>query len=252
MTEIDKLLEIMKKIREKCPWDAKQTHKSLKRYLVEETYETLDSIDANDVIHLKSELGDLLLQIVFHSQIASENNTFSFRDVVNTISEKMIERHPHVFQNNAAISAEEVQNNWEKIKHKSENRSSLLGTIPVHLPALLKAQRLQEKASSVGFDWTKAEDVIMKLEEEIEEFKQAINHKNMSESQNELGDILFTLVNIARFIDITAEEALQKTNNKFISRFNHIENHYSNNPDKISQASIDELDAIWEKAKESE
>jgi tetrapyrrole methylase family protein / MazG family protein len=250
MNEIQELLEIMEAIRGKCPWDAKQTHDSLKRYMVEEAYEVLDAIDQKDADHLKKELGDLLLQIVFHSKIASEKDEFEFKDVVKTISDKMIERHPHVFLSDKKVSAEEVMDNWEKNKHKNENRTSILSGIPNHLPALLKAQRMQDKAASVGFDWQKAEQVVEKLEEEIAEFKRAVKSKDERRIENEFGDIMFTIVNLSRFSNIIAEEALQKVNEKFRKRFNFIEQKLGNDPQKISETSMEQLDALWEKAKD--
>ncbi len=252
MKEMERLLGIMKEIRTKCPWDAKQTHDSLKRYLLEEAYETIEMIDQKNMSSLKSELGDILLQIVFHSEIASENNSFEFKDVANAISDKMIERHPHVFQENGTVSAEEVQKNWEKNKRKNENRDSILSGIPIHLPALLKAQRLQDKASSVGFDWDKTGQVIEKLEEEIAEFKQAIKENNELNIEKEFGDILFTLVNISRFTNVISEDALHKTNMKFIKRFSYIEKQFNNNPEKMAAASMRDLDILWEKSKDFE
>ncbi|MCB0282834.1 MAG: nucleoside triphosphate pyrophosphohydrolase [Calditrichae bacterium] len=252
MREIDKLLNIMTELRSKCPWDAKQTHESLKRYLLEESYETLEAIDNQDQEHLKNELGDLLLQIVFHSQIASEKNHFQFKDVVDFISQKMIDRHPHVFGENENISAEEVQNNWEKNKHKNENRRSLLSGIPRHVPALLKAQRMQEKASTIGFDWNSSLQVLEKLEEEINELKEAIIADNEAQKFEEMGDLLFTIVNLSRFLNIVAEEALVKSTDKFRRRFEFIEKHYNNDVEELSAASMKELDALWEKAKEKE
>ncbi len=250
MQEINRLLNIMKEIRQKCPWDAKQNHDSLKRYLLEEAYETIEVIDHKDMDGLKNELGDILLQIVFHSEIASEKDAFNFNDVAKTISDKMVERHPHVFQTNGKISAEEVQENWEKNKHKKENRNSILSGVPIHLPALLKAQRLQDKASSVGFDWDQIEDVISKLEEEVLEFKQAVKEKDKSNIEKEFGDILFTLVNISRFTNVISEDALQKANTKFIKRFNFIEKYFKNDPEKISAATTTELDTLWEESKD--
>ena len=252
MSEIKELLKIMEAIREKCPWDAKQTHESLKRYMVEEAYEALDAIDQKDADHLKKELGDLLLQIVFHSQIASEKNEFEFKDVVKTISEKMVERHPHVFLNDKKVSAKHVMDNWEKNKHKNEKRSSILSGIPNHLPALLKAQRMQDKAASVGFDWQRAEQVVEKLEEEVAEFKKALKNNDSKQIENEFGDILFTIVNLSRFSNLIAEEALQKVNEKFRKRFNFIEQKLENDPQKISEAGIENLDALWEQAKEND
>ena len=250
MKEMERLLSIMKEIRQKCPWDAKQTHDSLKRYLLEEAYETIEVIDQKNMDSLKSELGDILLQLVFHSEIAAENNSFTFKDVVNAISDKMVERHPHVFQENGTITADEVQKNWEKNKHKSEKRDSILSGVPIHLPALLKAQRLQDKASTVGFDWDKTIDVIDKLEEELSEFKQAIKENNNSNIEKEFGDILFTLVNISRFTNVISEDALHKANTKFIKRFNYLEKQFHNNPEKMSAASMNELDELWEKSKD--
>jgi len=250
MSEIQELLKIMEAIREKCPWDAKQTHDSLKRYMVEEAYEALDAIDQKDAEHLKKELGDLLLQIVFHSQIASEKKEFEFKDVVKAISEKMVERHPHVFLSDKKVSAEHVMDNWEKNKHKSEKRTSILSGIPNHLPALLRAQRMQDKAASVGFDWQRAEQVVEKLEEEIGEFKKAVKSNNNKQIENEFGDILFTIVNLSRFSNLIAEEALQKVNEKFRKRFNYIEQKLGNDPQKISESSMENLDALWEQAKD--
>lgn len=242
----------MNEIRQKCPWDNKQTHESLKRYMVEEAYETMEAIDHNNPQELKKELGDLLLQIIFHCQIASEKDQFNFYDVTKAIADKMYERHPHVFQNDKKISAEQVQKNWEKNKHTIEKRNSILSGIPKFLPALLKAQRLQDKASSVGFDWDKSAEVISKIEEELAELKIAIENQKQDEIENEFGDLLFSLVNISRFLNITSESALQKTNEKFINRFKYIENYFGNNPEKISNSSLDELELLWQKAKETD
>ncbi len=252
MKEMERLLSIMAEIRQKCPWDAKQTHESLKRYLLEEAYETIEVIDENDMDSLKGELGDILLQIVFHSEIASEKNIFAFKDVVNAISDKMVERHPHVFKEKGAVSADQVQENWERNKHKKEKRDSILSGVPKHLPALLKAQRLQDKASTIGFDWDSVGDVIEKLEEEIAEFKQAIKENDENQIENEFGDILFTLVNLSRFTKVISEDALHKANRKFIKRFNFMENYFNNDPEKMSTASLQELDLLWEKSKDFE
>jgi len=250
MIEMDHFLTIMKRLRKECPWDAAQTHVSLKRYLLEETYETLDAIDLNNMNELKSELGDLLLQVVFHSEIASENKDFSIADVINAISEKMVERHPHVFDKKSGKSADEVINNWEKNKTKSEKRESIFSSLPNHLPALLKAQKLQEKVSNYGFDWKKTEDVVEKLQEEIGEFKIAISQKDLNKIENEFGDVLFTLTNISRFIDINAEESLHKTNKKFQKRFEFIEKQFNNNYEDLSAASLETLNKLWEKSKD--
>jgi MazG family protein len=242
----------MKQIRQKCPWDNKQTHDSLKRYLIEETYETMEAIDHNNPQELKKELGDLLLQIVFHSEISAEHNEFNFNDVARAIADKMVERHPHVFESDNEITAEEVQQNWEKNKQTNEKRESVLSGIPKHLPALLKAQRLQDKAASIGFDWENTEPVIEKLEEEINEFKSAIKSKNSKDIENEFGDILFTLVNLSRFLNVIPEEALQKSNEKFIMRFKYIEKHFNNDLQKLSNANMEQLELVWQKAKDSE
>ncbi len=239
----------MKQIRQNCPWDARQTHESLKRYLLEETYEALEAIDHNSPNELKKELGDLLLQIAFHSEIASEEKHFDFNDVAKSIADKMYDRHPHVFQKDKDVTAEEVQQNWEKTKHSQENRKSILSGVPNQLPALLKAQRLQDKAASVGFDWEKVEQVIEKLEEEIAEFKDALKNKNHEEIENEFGDVLFSLVNISRFLKVVSEEALQKTNKKFIKRFKYMEDKFNNLPGKMSETALAELEQIWQESK---
>ena len=246
---IDKLLDIMKRLRKECPWDAKQTHESLKPYLLEETYEVLETIDKQQWDKLASELGDILLQVVFHSQLGNEKGYFDFNDVVRLISEKLVERHPHVFGDKTVHSAEEVQNNWEHTKHAAENRSSILSGIPQFMPALLQAQRLQEKAATVGFEWDDIKQVIDKIEEELEEFKEAYRNNNKNELFDEFGDLLFSLVNLSRYLKINSEDSLRKTNNKFIQRFNYIEDQYNNNPAAMKQASLEELDNYWNEAK---
>lgn len=250
LTEIERFLYIMKEIRQNCPWDSKQTHDSLKRYLLEETYETLEAIDHDNPSELKKELGDLLLQVAFHSEIASEKKLFNFNDVVKAIADKMYERHPHVFQKEQEVSAVQVQQNWEKTKHTKENRKSLLSGIPKQMPALLKAQRLQDKAASVGFDWEEVNAVFDKLDEEIAEFKNAVKVNNLKEIKNEFGDVLFTLVNISRFFNVVSEEALQQTNDKFTKRFNFLEGKLDNNPQNISETALEDLEKIWQQSKD--
>lgn len=247
---MQELVAIMKRLRRECPWDAKQTHQSLKPYLIEEVYEVLESIDHQTWDELASELGDLLLQIVFHSQIASENGHFDFNTVVEKISKKLVERHPHVFDSDTAKTAEEVQSNWEHIKVKSENRKSLLGGIPASAPALLRAQRLQNKASTVGFDWNSVHPVMDKLEEEWTELKQAVDKGSLDDVKDEFGDLLFTLVNLSRYLDLDSEDALRLTNDKFIKRFQYIEKHYDNNLEAIKKASLEEMDTLWEESKD--
>ncbi|NOX89453.1 MAG: nucleoside triphosphate pyrophosphohydrolase [Calditrichaeota bacterium] len=249
---MEDFLKIMHRLRRECPWDAKQTHHSLKQFLLEETYEVLETIDQERWDKLAEELGDLLLQIVFQSEIAAESNSFDFNDVVTNISQKLINRHPHVFGEKDLRSAAEVQENWEHTKVKDEGRDSLLSGVPKAAPALLQAQRLQEKAATVGFEWESIEPVFEKVAEEWEEFKEAFRKKNQTEIENEFGDLLFALVNLGRFLNISAEEALRKTNHKFTNRFRHIEEQYDGNPAAMKKASLEELDAHWEDAKQKE
>ncbi len=250
--KIDDLLNIMHYLRSECPWDAKQTHHSLKQYLLEETYEVLEAIDQEQWEELGSELGDLLLQIVFHSEIASEHGRFNFDDVVQAISKKLINRHPHVFAKGQVRDATEVQNNWEHSKLKNENRPSLLNGVPKFAPALLQSQRLQEKAATVGFDWNALRPVMDKFEEEWGELKTEIENGRQDGIEEEFGDLLFSLVNIGRFLQLNAEDALRRTNEKFIRRFRYVEAKYNNNPDKMKQASLQEMDQFWEEAKKEE
>ncbi len=249
MDKIDQLLHIMSRLRRECPWDARQTHESLKRYLLEETYEVMEAIDSKSWEALKCELGDILLQVVFHSALAEEENKFSFNDVVEAISRKMIKRHPHVFNKEKGLTAEKVQQNWEKQKHKEESRRSLLQGVSPAMPALLRAQRLQEKAAAVGFDWSSAAQVKEKLREEWLEFLEAERQAQTSPEREELGDMLFTLVNYIRKKEWVAEELLQQANNKFITRFNYIEKKLNHDVEKLHEASLEELDRLWDQAK---
>ena len=244
------LLEIMDRLRKECPWDAKQTHNSLRPYLLEETYEVLETLDREEWEKLAGELGDLLLQIVFHSVIAAESGRFEFADVVDHISKKLVERHPHVFGDKQVHDAKTVQENWEHTKVKNEERDSILSGVPKAMPALLQAQRLQEKAATVGFDWGSLPPVIAKVDEEWQEFKTAVANADLTNAQEEFGDLLFSIVNISRFIDISAEDALRNTSRKFISRFSHIEKQYNNNPAAMKAATLEELDHYWNEAKE--
>ena len=246
---INELLEIMKHLRDECPWDAKQSHHTLKQYLLEETYEVLETIDSESWEDLSSELGDLLLQIIFHSEIASRSGEFDFSTVVDSIAEKLVHRHPHVFADTSVNSAKEVQENWEHTKLIKENRKSILSGIPKSAPALLQAQRLQQKAATVGFDWTELNPVIDKIDEEWQEFKQAVEEDNLSDIKEEFGDLLFSMVNLARFCKVLAEDALRLTNNKFIRRFQYIEQQYNNDPKIMKSQSLEELDQHWNDAK---
>lgn len=243
------LLTIMNRLRQECPWDKKQTAESLRQYLLEETYEVVESIDNRDWQELGKELGDLLLQIVFQSAIAEEKGLFSIADVIDNINKKLVERHPHVFGEKKVNSDKEVADNWEHIKMNSENRKSLLDGIPKHAPALLFAQRMQEKASKIGFDWEEVGSIIQKLDEEVAELKEALKEENSQKIQEEIGDTLFTLANISRFLDLNAEDSLRLTNAKFKKRFQFIEKHYNGNIELMKKTTLQELDELWEKAK---
>lgn len=247
--KMEKLLAIMKRLRKDCPWDAEQTHDTLKPYLLEEAYEVLETIDTKNYDTMSKELGDLLLQIVFHSEIASESGKFNFDDVVEKISHKLVERHPHVFGDKKINSAEEVQSNWENSKLKSENRHSLLEGIPKSMPALLSAQRIQEKAASVGFEWEDLAPVFAKVQEEWDEFHEVYKKQDTDKMREEFGDLIFALVNLGRFLRINAEDACRQTNSKFIRRFQYIEKNYKNDPTAMKEATLEELDSFWEEAK---
>ncbi|MCW9706823.1 nucleoside triphosphate pyrophosphohydrolase [Fodinibius salsisoli] len=242
------LVDIIKRLRKECPWDRKQTHESLKDHLIEEAYETIEAIDHNDFKSLEKELGDVLLQVVFHSIMANEKGAFNIDDVVQSIQHKMIQRHPHVFGDNEASDAKQVSENWENIKLQ-EGKESVLQGIPNRLPALIRAQRMQEKAANVGFDWPDKEQVWDKLEEEIQEFKETLQEADQQAQQEEFGDLLFSLVNVGRAHGLMAEDSLRSTNQKFIQRFQHIEKQLKKNNIKISEASLEEMDRYWEEAK---
>lgn len=247
------LVQVMDKLRSAngCPWDKEQTHKSLRQYLLEETYEVLESIDQNDPNSLKEELGDLLLQVVFHAQIADESQQFNVDDVIDSIVDKLIRRHPNVFGDQKIDTAEEQKQNWEKIK-RNEGRKSVIGGVPKQLPSLLRAIRIQEKVAHVGFDWTLIDDVWTKFEEEISELHQAISNKNQDEIEEEMGDLLFTLVNISKFLKINPEDALRGTIEKFIYRFQKLEQRIESQNKNIEECSLAEMDDIWNQIKNSE
>ena len=248
MKEFDEFIGIVRRLRNECPWDSVQTHQTLRPHIIEEAYEVSDSIERNDIQELKTELGDLLLHVALHSVIAEETKTFSLQNVVESISEKMIRRHPHIFGNTIINSAEEQLINWEKIK-MTEGRNSVLDGIPKNLPALMKAEKVQKKAAKVGFDWTDKKDVWNKVEEELEEFKHAERGKNIEETTEEFGDLLFALVNYARFLQIDAESALQATTKKFTERFHHIEKRMKETNKDIHNATLEEMDVFWNEAK---
>lgn len=252
MKKIDLLIEIMARLRSEkgCPWDKMQTHETLKGYLLEETYEVLDAIDKADYVALKEELGDLLFQIIFHCQIESEKNEFSFDDVCEAIAEKMISRHPHVFSNKKYDSPEEVSKQWhERKKEEGKIKDSIFDGIPTTLPALLRAQRIQSRASKVGFDWDNIKDAIPKVFEEITELNEKIIKGSKEEIEEELGDVIFSIVNIARLLKINSEDALRKSSNKFVHRFNHIEKTAKDSGRSIEDMSLREMDEIWEATK---
>jgi XTP/dITP diphosphohydrolase len=240
----------MSELRQKCPWDKKQTIESLRYLTIEETYELSDAILEQNPTEIKKELGDILLHIVFYSQIAKEKGDFDFADVANAICEKLILRHPHVFGETKVNDAEDVKINWEKIK-LSEGRKSVLGGVPRSLPAMVKAFRIQEKAHGVNFDWENTSQVLEKVKEEINEFEAEFKQNNPTKMEEEFGDILFSLVNYARFLDINPEDALEKTNRKFIERFQKMENLIAENNQSLSEMKLQEMDIYWEKAKEA-
>jgi tetrapyrrole methylase family protein/MazG family protein len=256
-TEIEKLLAIMGQLRSDhgCPWDKQQTMETLKPFVIEEAYELIEAIDSGDRARVCEELGDLLLQIVFLSQIGSEEGAFGFEDVAQEINEKMLRRHPHVFGEESAENAEEVLHRWEQIKQKEKRgreRRSILEGIPHALPSLLKAHRLQDRAARVGFDWEHLSEVLEKVEEELHEFKSALEEKDETEIEWELGDLLFAIVNLSRFIKISPEDALRKTISRFIGRFQYIEEYAARQGVELHTLSLEEMDRIWQKAKELE
>lgn len=257
MYDLTPLVEVMEILRAPggCPWDIEQTHGSLKQYLVEEVYEVLEAIDAGDLDKLCDELGDLLLQIVFHARIAEENGDFAVQDVIQKVTEKMVRRHPHVFGETSADTTDAVMANWERIKKTEtagKNRISLLDGVPVGLPSLLRAYKLQGKAAKVGFDWEDIDDVWKKVAEETAEFKAACTQKDGDAKEDEMGDLLFSLVNVARFAGVEPETALHRANNKFIRRFQMMEELATTQSLKLEQLTLCELEAIWRKVKEQE
>ncbi len=257
----DRLLIIMNQLREKCPWDKKQTLESLRLLTIEETYELADAIDVQDMKLLKEEIGDVLLHMVFYAKIAEEKSAFDITDVINTLCDKLIRRHPHIYcdpDNGGELvkvtSELEVKHNWEQIKMK-ERKKSVLEGVPVSLPAVVKAFRIQDKAKQVGFEWENKEDVWKKVEEELDEFRQYASREKLTEEekerrQQEFGDVLFSLVNFSRFLEIDPEAALEKTNKKFIARFRMMEDLALQQERPLKEMTLAEMDALWNKAKE--
>jgi len=244
----ERLLDIMDELRENCPWDRKQTFETLRHLTIEETYELGDAILDNDLEEIKKELGDLLLHIVFYSKIGSEKNAFDIADVAQGISEKLIHRHPHIYGEIEVENAEEVEKNWESLKLK-EGKKSVLEGVPKSLPALVKAFRIQDKVAGVGFDWDKAAAVLDKVKEELEELQKEVDAADSDKMEAELGDVMFSLVNYARFLKINPENALERTNKKFIKRFRHIEFKAQALEKKINELTLAEMESFWQEAK---
>jgi len=247
----NRLLTIMDTLRAQCPWDKKQTFESLRTLTIEETYELADAVLDKDLPNIKKELGDLLLHIVFYAKIGSETNDFDITEVINSICEKLIFRHPHIYSDVKVNSAEEVEKNWERLKLK-EGKTSVLQGVPKGLPALVKAIRIQEKVAGVGFDWEYPEQVFEKVKEEIAEFQAEVKAKNAVKMEAEFGDILFSLINYARFLDINPESALERTNKKFIKRFQFLESEAQKLNKPLKEMSLAEMDVFWETAKNLE
>ena len=242
----DRLLTIMDELREHCPWDKKQTLESLRHLTIEETYELSDAIIENDLEEIKKELGDLMLHMVFYARIGSEKKAFDVADVLNQVCDKLVRRHPHIYGDVSAEDEEAVKANWEKIKLKEKGNQSVLGGVPKALPALVKAMRIQEKARGVGFDWDHQDQVWEKVQEELNEFKAETDKEKQA---GEFGDLLFSLINYARFVDINPEEALERTNKKFIKRFQYLEAESKKDGKSLGEMTLEEMDIYWERAK---
>ena len=265
LKSFERLVNIMDELREKCPWDMKQTMESLRHLTIEETYELSEAIldleqaDRKDAMQkVRNELGDLLLHIVFYSRIAKEQNAFTLKDVIDRLSEKLVQRHPHIYGDVKVKNADEVKQNWEKIKLEEKDKEgnavnkTVLAGVPNSLPAVIKAWRIQEKARGVGFDWEKPEQVFEKVKEELAELENEISQQNHQKTEEEFGDLLFALINYARFINVNPEDALEKTNRKFISRFNYMEEKVRTSGKQLSNLSLTEMDVYWNEAKRLE
>lgn len=254
LAAFDRLLTIMDELRAQCPWDKKQTTESLRHLTIEETFELSDAILEGDPDEIKKELGDILLHIVFYAKIGSEEGNFDITSMIDSLCEKLIRRHPHIYGDAIAEDEETVKQNWEKIKLSEKGNVSVLGGVPKSLPALIKAMRIQEKARGVGFDWEEKQQVWEKVEEEMQEFKDEFNADSDSEIDKEkataeFGDLLFSLINYARFIEINPEEALERTNLKFIKRFRYLENSAKESGKSLSEMTLAEMDVYWNEAK---
>lgn len=246
----EKLLNVMDDLREKCPWDMKQTNETLRALTIEEVYELGDAILQKDDTEIKKELGDVLLHLVFYAKIGSERNAFDIADVCNSIVEKLIFRHPHIYGDVKVKDAEEVKQNWEKLKLK-EGKKSIFEGVPSGLPSMVKAIRLQEKAKGVGFEWPNSKGALLKLKEEFAELEEAIELNNQQKIEEEMGDLFFSLVNLSRYLKINADNALERTNNKFKNRFEFIENYVAQKNLNLDDLSLEEMDKIWDLAKKA-
>ncbi|RKF03955.1 XTP/dITP diphosphohydrolase [Tenacibaculum lutimaris] len=249
LAAFNRLLDIMDDLREKCPWDKKQTLQSLRHLTIEETYELADAILDNDLQEIKKELGDVLLHIVFYAKIGSEKQAFDIADVANSISDKLIDRHPHIYGDVVVENEEDVKKNWEKLKLKEGNKSVLEG-VPKSLPAVVKANRIQDKVAGVGFDWEEPHQVWEKVQEELSELNEEIKNNNQEKIEKEFGDVLFSMINYARFIGVNPENALEKTNKKFINRFQFLEEAAKKEGKQLSDMTLAEMDVHWENSKE--
>lgn len=251
------LVEIIAKLRSKdgCPWDREQTHETLKIGIIEEAYEVVETIDKKDDEKLEEELGDLLMQILLNSQVAKDEGKFDINGVIQKINEKLIRRHPHVFSGLNIKDSEEIMKNWDRIKSEeraNSNENSILDSIPISLPALIQAKKVQSRASRVGFDWNKADDVLKKVEEEVTELKEGIKDSNQKNIEEEIGDILFSIVNLSRFLNVEPEDALRKTTAKFINRFKKMESQIAQNGKKLTDYDLAGLDKFWDSIKKDE
>ncbi len=245
----NRLLDIMDELREKCPWDQKQTLESLRHLTIEETYELADAILDNDLQEIKKELGDVLLHIIFYAKIGSEKKAFDIADVANAISDKLVDRHPHIYGDVVVKNEDDVKQNWEKLKLK-EGKTSVLEGVPKSLPAVVKANRIQDKVAGVGFDWEEPQQVWEKVQEELSELNEEIKKGNKNNIESEFGDVLFSMINYARFIGVNPENALEKTNKKFIKRFQFLEAAAKKEGKELSDMSLAEMDVHWENSKE--
>jgi XTP/dITP diphosphohydrolase len=248
LQSFDRLLTIMDELREKCPWDKKQTFESLRHLTIEETYELGDAILNHDLNEIKKELGDLLLHIVFYAKIGSETDSFDIADVCNDICDKLIHRHPHIYGDTVVTNEEEVKQNWEKLKLK-EGKKSVLEGVPISLPALVKASRIQDKVKGVGFDWEEPHQVWDKVQEELHELQQEVAEGNQDKIEGEFGDVLFSMINYARFLKVNPEDALERTNKKFIKRFQYLESKAAEIGKPLMDMTLAEMDVFWNEAK---